>query len=39
MGVEATALVDGCLVAADRVGHGGEPDLAKLEKYRLVAAT
>ncbi|HQZ12457.1 MAG TPA: mandelate racemase/muconate lactonizing enzyme family protein [Devosia sp.] len=38
MGVEATALVDGCLVAADRLGHGGEPDLEKLEKYRLTVA-
>lgn len=35
MGVEPTALVDGCLVAADRPGHGGEPDMAKVQRYLL----
>ncbi|SFZ85419.1 Mandelate racemase / muconate lactonizing enzyme, N-terminal domain [Devosia enhydra] len=35
MGVTPTALVDGCLVAADRPGHGGEPDMQKLQRYRL----
>lgn len=38
MGVETTQLVDGCLVASERVGHGGEPDMAKLQAYRLDAA-
>jgi len=35
MGVEPTRLVDGCLVAAERPGHGGEPDMARLERYRV----
>jgi L-alanine-DL-glutamate epimerase-like enolase superfamily enzyme len=38
MGVEAIKLENGCLVASDRVGHGGEPDMDKLEKYRLTVA-
>lgn len=35
MGVKSLELVDGCLIAADRLGHGGEPDLALVEKYRI----
>jgi len=38
MGIEPTALVEGSLVASDRVGHGGEPDMQKLQRYRLDAA-
>ena len=38
MGVEATRLENGCLVASSRIGHGGEPDMTKLEKYRLKVA-
>jgi L-alanine-DL-glutamate epimerase-like enolase superfamily enzyme len=39
MGVEPTKLENGCLVAAGRIGHGGEPDMDKVEKYRLRAAS
>lgn len=35
LGVAAVELVDGALVAADRPGHGGEPDLARMEAYRI----
>lgn len=30
-------LRDGMLIAADRPGHGGEPNLERLEKYRLLS--
>ena len=35
LGVEAIRLEDGCLIASNRIGHGGEPDMQKVEKYRL----
>ena len=35
MGVKPIELVDGALIASDRIGHGGEPDLERLEQYRL----
>lgn len=38
MGVRPTKLEDGCLVASDHIGHGGEPDMDKLEQYRLSVA-
>jgi D-galactarolactone cycloisomerase len=38
MGVEATRLENGCLVASSRPGHGGEPDMDRLETYRLKVA-
>lgn len=38
MGVEPIRLENGCLVASDRLGHGGEPDMEKLETYRLKLA-
>jgi L-alanine-DL-glutamate epimerase-like enolase superfamily enzyme len=39
LGVVPTQLVEGCLVAADRPGHGGEPDMGKLERYLLSASS
>lgn len=39
MGLHLPQLQDGCLIAADRAGHGGEPDMAAVEKYRIKAAT
>ena len=35
LGTHRLELRDGCLIAADRPGHGGEPDAALLEKYRI----
>ena len=37
LGVNKLELRDGCLIAADLPGHGGEPDLALVEKYRITA--
>jgi L-alanine-DL-glutamate epimerase-like enolase superfamily enzyme len=38
MGVHPIELQNSTLVAADRPGHGGEPDLAVLEQFRMKAA-
>lgn len=38
LGIEAIRLEDGYLVASNRIGHGGEPDMQKVEKYRLKVA-
>jgi L-alanine-DL-glutamate epimerase-like enolase superfamily enzyme len=38
MGVHRMELKDGCLVAADRPGHGGEPNPAILDQYRMARA-
>jgi L-alanine-DL-glutamate epimerase-like enolase superfamily enzyme len=35
MGVNRLELTDGRLVAADRPGHGGEPNLAVMDQYRM----
>lgn len=35
LGLHPIDLRDGCLIAADRPGHGGEPDAALIEKYRM----
>ncbi|WP_313349132.1 mandelate racemase/muconate lactonizing enzyme family protein [Paracoccus sp. (in: a-proteobacteria)] len=35
LGIHPAELRDGCLIAADLPGHGGEPDMAKVEKYRI----
>ena len=35
LAVHRLEFADGCLVAADRPGHGGEPDLQLLETFRL----
>lgn len=37
LGVHTLELRDACLVAADRPGHGGEPDPARVETYRIAA--
>jgi L-alanine-DL-glutamate epimerase-like enolase superfamily enzyme len=37
LGINKLELRDGCLIAADLPGHGGEPDLALVEKYRITA--
>jgi L-alanine-DL-glutamate epimerase-like enolase superfamily enzyme len=38
MGMRPIALENGALIASDRPGHGGEPDMAFLEQYRMGAA-
>jgi L-alanine-DL-glutamate epimerase-like enolase superfamily enzyme len=35
MGIHPVALENGALIASDRPGHGGEPDTAILEQYRM----
>lgn len=39
MGLYPLELRDGCLIATDRPGHGGDPDMAKVEKYRINSVT
>jgi hypothetical protein len=35
MGVRSVALENGALIASDRLGHGGEPEMAVVERYRM----
>jgi L-alanine-DL-glutamate epimerase-like enolase superfamily enzyme len=38
MGVHPVVLENGALIASDRPGHGGEPDMALVEQYRMKGA-